>query len=531
MLRNLDEEEPPLRHRPLPSVDFALLPHELRAIRAQRRAVAAAVIGLVLIAVGLTYGRRAVSEHLLALEGGQAKSEEPAPLDLDPADILTDGAPSAREAPGSSRSGRSASLVSGLPRRSQAVGTTETSRSSVHAAPISSSDVASPDGSLNRTEYKFGRAKSFHGALLACGASQDEADALVGALQKLVDFRRGKPEDRLIFERDADEQLHAFEYRAGITEIYRAVRSERGALRGLRVEVPVEHRRIAKGVFIAGTLGHSLDALGLSPSLAGTVTEALGTKISFTRDTRTGDSVKIILDEEYVDGTFWRYGAVHALEYTSERAGKLQAFWFEPERGDGDFYDVTGRALHGGWMRTPVRYDHVSSPFNLKRRHPILKRIMPHLGIDYSAGTGTPVWAAADGQVTFAGPRGANGNLVSVRHTSGYETHYAHLWKIGTGIKPGAQLKQRQVLGYVGSTGRSTGPHLHFAIKRAGRFLDPVTQFNSLGEPLASGHQQRFRAVTERLRAELEQVPLAAAPSVEIAPKPDDVEEEEDLDL
>jgi murein DD-endopeptidase MepM/ murein hydrolase activator NlpD len=505
----------------LPSVDFALLPHEVRAIRMQRRAAAGAVVSLLLLLGGLTYGKRALPHmqpHSLPDEDAEAALVH-APsasvlIEASPGHLLPIAPPSASS--------------SALPptRRS-----TETTRSSAHAAPVPSGDTAAQEG--GRTEFKFGRAKSFSTALIQCGASPDEAREVVAALQKIVDFRRGKPEDRLIFERDADQLLRVFEYRASVTEVYRAVRNEHGALHGLRVDIPVEHRRIAKGTFIAGTLGHSLDALGLGSSLAGLVTEAFDSRISFTRDTREGDSVKLIMDEEYVDGAFLRYGTVHAIEYTSERAGKLQAFWYEPERGTGDFYDASGRALHGGWLRTPVRYDHISSPYNLKRRHPILKRIMPHLGVDYSASVGTPVWAAADGQVTFAGPRGPNGNLVSVRHSAGYESHYAHLWKIAADIKPGAQLKQHQVIGFVGSTGRSTGPHLHFALKRNGRFLDPATQLNGMGEPLPNAAQPRFRAAVDQLRSELEHVSPAPAPSADTAPKvvEDAADDEDDLDL
>jgi murein DD-endopeptidase MepM/ murein hydrolase activator NlpD len=387
------------------------------------------------------------------------------------------------------------------------------------------------EASLVRSEHKFGRARSFRDALVFGGASPNEANELIGALQKVVDFRRGKPDDLLIFERDADKQLRSFEYRAGITEIYRAVRGENGTLRGLRLEIPIERRRVAKGTFIAGSLGHSLSALGLGRSLAGIVTEAFDGRIAFTRDTRTGDSVKLIVDEEYVDGAFLRYGNVHAIEYASERAGKLQAFWFDPEDDQPEFFDGAGRALHGGWLRVPVRYDH-SSPYNLKRRHPILKRVMPHLGIDYSASTGTPVWAAADGTVTFAGPRGPNGNLVSLRHSNGFESHYAHLWKISAGIRPGTRVTQRQVVGFVGSTGRSTGPHLHFALKRSGHFVDPASQLNGPGEPLPPAQQPRFHSTAQRARGELEHIAIAPAPTIERDPlKTEEAPDDEDLDL
>jgi murein DD-endopeptidase MepM/ murein hydrolase activator NlpD len=517
MLRSPDEEDLPLRHRPLPSVDIALLPHELRALRMQRRAIGGAAVGVIIVAFALAYGK-AVWAHLQNAHDKAGWQTNELNAQHDEHNLAAGAVDAGLPTP------PLAVLAKLPPLKAQHL---------VARAPTTSVSALTADtgtGALSRSEHKFGAAKSFRDALMQSGASADETNQLIGALQKLVDFRRGKPDDRFVFERDADSQLRSFEYRAGVTEIYRAVRNEEGALRGLKVEIPIERRRIAKGIYIGGTLGHSLSALGLGSSLAGMVTEAFDARISFTKDTRTGDSVKIIVDEEYVDGTFLRYGTVQAIEYASERAGKLQAFWFEPEHGAGDFYDNQGRGLHGGWLRTPVRYDYVSSPYNLKRRHPILKRIMPHLGIDYSAGTGTPVWAAADGQVTFAGSRGPNGNLVSLRHNNGYESHYAHLWKIAAGIRPGVKLKQHQVLGLVGSTGRSTGPHLHFALKRGGHFLDPASQLNGPGEPLSSALLPRFRAATQHLRGELEHIPIAPAPSVEAA-KGNDPADDDDLDL
>lgn len=389
-------------------------------------------------------------------------------------------------------------------------------------------------GADRRTEHKFGTATSFKHALLTAGASPSEATDLIAALQKLVDFRRARPEQLLVFERDPDGTLHTFEYRASLTDIYRAKRDRDGVLRGERVTVPVERRRIAKGTHVVGSLGQSLAALGLGPALAGAVIEAFDAKISFRKDTRAGDAVKLIVDEEYVDGTFLRYGNVLAVEYMGEKAGKQQAFWFDGDRG-GEFYDPNGRAMHGGWLRTPLRYDHISSGYNLRRKHPILKRVIPHNGIDYSAGTGTPVWAAADGEVTFAGARGPNGNLVSLKHGNGYETFYAHLWRIAPGIRVSTRVKQRQVIGYVGTTGRSTGPHLHFALKRHARFLDPESQLNGPGLPLPAASLARFRALAQRLRGELERIALATPTTITAigTPSADDeaAHTEDDLDL
>jgi hypothetical protein len=119
--------------------------------------------------------------------------------------------------------------------------------------------------------------------------------------------------------------------------------------------------------------------------------------------------------------------------------------------------------------------------------HPILRRIVPHNGVDFAAATGTTLWAAADGEISWAGPKGANGNLVSIRHANGYESHYAHMHRIQRGIAVGVEVRQRQVIGSVGTTGRSTGPHLHFGLKHNGRFVDPLPVLNGPGQLLPAG--------------------------------------------
>ncbi len=115
-----------------------------------------------------------------------------------------------------------------------------------------------------------------------------------------------------------------------------------------------------------------------------------------------------------------------------------------------------------------------------------MKRVVPHLGVDYAASTGTPVWAAAEGRVSFAGRKGPNGNLVVIRHGGGFETAYAHLHRIKSGIRPGTFVKQRELIGFVGSTGRSTGPHLHFGLKKYSRYIDPLDELNGPGLRMSS---------------------------------------------
>lgn len=464
-----------VRHRPLPSVDVALLPHELRAART--RTVAVVLVGV--LTAGVTFA-------ISAGRNGWFRSDDGS---LDERPDGTQGAPATALAePGSAPA-------------------------AIEAQPSTPEPTETAD-SYGRTKIvrKFGVARGFRDALQAAGASSQESAELVTALEKVVDFRHCQPGHELMFEREESGELAAFEYRVSLTEVYRAAPDARGKLVGSRVEIPIEVRRIAKGGYISGSLGQALDGLGLGRTLAGVFVESFEGKVDFKKDTRAGDSFRILVDEEYVHGQLLRYGNVQAIEYHGERVGTVRAFWFQPSQGKGDYFDAAGVSMHGGWLRTPLRYDHISSGYNPRRRHPILKRIMPHNGIDYAAAPGTSVWAAADGKVTFAGQSGANGNLISLRHAGGYETFYAHLLRIGSGIRAGVTVTQRQPIGAVGSTGRSTGPHLHFALKRNGRFVDPATQLNGPGRPLPAGLMGAFRARARDLQRDLAAITLAAAP-------------------
>ncbi len=473
-------------HRPLPSVRIPLLRDELRATR-MRRTIAlsiAAALAVGAIAAAIFVPGMWGSEEAHEAEGPAAAAEPPRTW-ID--DAGTEPAPGPEGA----------------------------------EAPVVSEEEL-PDGAGTRTVHRFGTARAFRSALVAATLTGEEADALITALDDVMDFRRCRPEHELVVERDADGVLRRFEYRASVTQVYEATRDDEGTLTGRQVEVPVERVRLRRGGTIRSSLGSALERAGLGRSLVGVFVEVFERNVSFATDTRAGDTFRIIVDEERIAGEFLRYGTVYAVEVRGQRLGEHQAFWFAPREDLDDFYDETGRAVHGGWLRTPLRYDHISSPFDPRRRHPILHRIVPHNGVDYAAPTGTPVSAAADGVVTWVGPRGANGNLVSLRHDNGYETHYAHLSRFASGLATGQRVRQRQLIGYVGSTGRSTGPHLHFGLKRNGRFVDPQAELNGPGRMMPSAYLGRYRREVRALQAELARVP--------VAPAHDDAEETDEAD-
>jgi len=482
---------------------MALLPHELRALRLRQALMAVVgvlVLATVVLVLSLTRQQLAAlarvssgGEAGSAAEAGRSATVATAPATAPATQPVVAAAPGETQEPEPEASVELAMAASTRP------------------PPLTADGQAIP---LERVVKPFGQARGFRDALTRAGASGADADALIAALDEQVDFRHGQPDHELIFERDSAKTLQRFEYRASVTERYRAERHPDGKFVGERVKVDIERRKIAKGGYISDSLGNALEALALKNSLAGVFVEAFEGKIDFKRDARQGDSFRVVVEEEYVEGKLLGLGRIQAIQYSGARSGDAFAFWHEESDGSrGDFYDENGRALHGGWLRTPLRYDHVSSGYNLRRRHPILKRIVPHHGIDYAAPPGTMVWAAGDGVVTFAGPRGANGNLVAIKHPNGYETYYAHLLRTARGVARGARVEQRQPIGAVGSTGRSTGPHLHFALKRNGRFIDPIGQLNGPGKLLPEAQLPKFKRQVVQLKRDLADIALAAAPA------------------
>jgi len=460
-------EQKPSGLRPLPSVDMALLPNELRARRARRFAVAGVVGAIVASVLVVWLVRNVVPSALSWFEDTTAVQDIAVvgpDVELHPAEV--DG-----------------------PR--------EPALSAEERIVLSRSQ---PNA---RYETLFGKTPSFRGALLEAGLEPEECSEIEAALQHIVDFRRCRPEHRLIVERDENAALRRFEYHPSTTEFVTVTRGEDGIFRAEEIQVKVERTPIARAASVETSIGDGLVGLGLPAGLATFFVEAFEGRVNFALQARKGDVFRIVVDEESVDGEFLRYGRVHALEYEGQKTGKLQAFYYETGNAEGQFYDETGRAMVGGWLRTPLRYDRLSSRFNPRRYHPILKRVMPHLGVDYAASTGTPVWAAAAGRVVFAGRKGPNGNLVVIRHPAGFETAYAHLHRIKSGIRPGTHVKQREIIGFVGSTGRSTGPHLHFALKKFNRYIDPLDELNGPGLRMSGRELPAYREAMAVWQAEL----------------------------
>ena len=264
-------------------------------------------------------------------------------------------------------------------------------------------------------------------------------------------------------------------------------------------------RRLVRGE-LRGALETSLRRAGGPANLAGSMAGVLQWDLDFNRDLRVGDRFEILFDELLLDGRTQGAARVHALRYRN-RDRWLEAYGFQGEdggrTGSDRYYDGDGQPLQRQFLRSPLPYSRVTSRYSLSRFHPILKRRMPHYGVDYGAPVGTPVRATADGAVVSAGVRGGGGRTVRLRHANGYLTAYLHLSGYAQGIRAGARVDQGQVVGYVGSSGLSTGPHLDYRVQRNGRWIDPATLVSEPVPPLADDLLPDFFERRDALRRQL----------------------------
>ena len=263
---------------------------------------------------------------------------------------------------------------------------------------------------------------------------------------------------------------------------------------------PYETRVETVSASIEDSLFASITGIGEKDQLALDLAEIFGSDVDFYTDIQKGDWFRALVEKKYLDGQFSKYGVVLAATFNNN--GKLfSGFRFEDESGKPAYYAADGKSLKKSFLKSPLKYARISSGYSRARYHPVLRRVRPHLGVDYAARAGTPVQAVGAGTVTLAGYRGGNGRMVKLRHAGGYETMYLHLSRIA--VRPGARVTQGQLIGYVGSTGLSTGPHLDFRVLKNGRAVNPLKVIFPPGPPVSPGKFDQFAALRDKLNSQL----------------------------
>jgi murein DD-endopeptidase MepM/ murein hydrolase activator NlpD len=253
---------------------------------------------------------------------------------------------------------------------------------------------------------------------------------------------------------------------------------------------------IINSLFLAGT------DVGLEQSSIMELANMFGWDIDFALDIRANDSFKVLYEERFINGEKIGNGPILAAEFTNQNKTFKAVRYTDPE-GNTSYYTPEGKSMKKAFLRTPVDFARISSHFNLKRKHPILNRIRAHKGTDYAAPTGTPIKAAGNGKVEFAGTKGGYGRTVVLRHGQSYKTLYAHMHRYGKGIRTGARIKQGQIIGYVGKSGLATGPHLHYEFYKNGVVRNPVRVELPKAKSIPKSLLANFTLETQPLVAQL----------------------------
>jgi murein DD-endopeptidase MepM/ murein hydrolase activator NlpD len=258
-----------------------------------------------------------------------------------------------------------------------------------------------------------------------------------------------------------------------------------------RVEM---HSRTIETTLFAAT-DNSNDGAKLPDSVVKQIVEMFSTNIDFRSDLKRGDNFNVVYESFYQDGEFVRAGRILAGEFTN-RGVTYQSVWFEdPVSGQGGYYSFDGKALKKAFLKSPLEFSRISSGFSM-RVHPISGNWKAHKGIDFAAATGTPIRAAADGVVDFAATQNGYGNVVVLKHWNNYSTAYAHMSRFAAGLKKGQKISQGDLIGYVGSTGWSTGAHLHYEFRVNGEAVNPA-KLNVIAQaPLTAAELARFKMVS-----------------------------------
>lgn len=325
-------------------------------------------------------------------------------------------------------------------------------------------------------------------------------------------LRRLQPGDVINVSADEDGNVVSLSTNADTIQRVDVIRGHEG-FNLVQTELPVQRQvRVISGNISSSLYQAGYDT-GMSDALIMNLASIFGWDIDFALDIRKGDQFRVIYEEIYRDGEKVRDGDILAATFINDGRA-LSAVRFEDDEGNAAYYAPDGKPMRKAFLRAPLNFSYVSSGFNPKRFHPVLKRVKAHNGIDYRAPSGTPVYAAGDGKVIRSAYDKYNGHHVFVQHGQSYITKYLHFTR--RAVKNGERVRQGEVIGYVGSTGLSTAPHLHYEFLVNGVHRNPRTVKLPEAEPLPEEHRERFVAVSTPLLRQLDL--LAPAARVAVAP-------------
>ena len=367
----------------------------------------------------------------------------------------------------------------------------------VTEAPAAEPEVVPP------VDVTLKRGETLEAALRRGGLERAEAAAVVTGLRGRVNMRRLAPGERLTVKPAAPEGAPEITWTRSPAERYE-IRSTDGRWTVEAVRPDVETRVVAIVGEVRDSLFASVERLGETAGLTARLVSLFEWDFDFAADSLPGDRFRFLVEKRYVGDELLGYGDILVAQYASAGRPVLTSVAFEEAGSRADYFDASGRSVKKMFLRAPLDFTRVTSGFSHARHHPILGGLRPHLAVDYGAPVGTPVRAVADGVVTMAGWDGGFGLSLSLRHARGYETMYNHLSRLD--VKRGDRVRQRQIIGRVGTTGLSTGPHLDYRVRKAGVFVNPLGEKFIPGAPVPAHRRDAFtihvKTLLQRLDAQ-----------------------------
>jgi murein DD-endopeptidase MepM/ murein hydrolase activator NlpD len=356
--------------------------------------------------------------------------------------------------------------------------------------------------SLRPVTYEVRPGDTLHQILMKHGVDSREAAALAAAGKPYWNPRQLKSREHLelLFLKEP-ARLEKVRCRDGEGRVLIIGRTPWGWVASTYAEPEFVTIAAAEGT-IRGSLYQSAADEGIDHDLAFGLADIFAWDIDFLVDLRNGDRYSFLYEQRFRNGVFVGNGRILAAHFDNDGT-RYGAYLFQVPGGEAGYYDRNGRSLRRQFLKSPLRYTRISSGYSRSRLHPIFKVYRPHLGIDYAAPAGTPVAAVGDGRVVLAGWNKGFGRYVEIRHNGSYSSAYGHLSRFAPGMRQGAAVKQGQIIGYVGSTGWATGPHLDFRFKRDGRPVNPVHLRFPTAEPVPRQHLTAFQEQVTRLEDDL----------------------------
>ncbi len=328
------------------------------------------------------------------------------------------------------------------------------------------------------------------------GFSPSDIQQLYDQIKPVFDLRQVRAGQPLRLYAGPDKKIVRLEYDIDATN-YLSVDRNSGRFEAVLKAHPVETQIDMVGGAIEESPILAFSQLGEEDVLALSFAELFAWDVDFYIDLRAGDAFKVIFEKRYLLGKFIGYGDILAAELVNQ-GRTLQAFRYAaPDTQRPEYYDADGKSLKKEFIKSPIKFARISSRFSRSRLHPLHQVYRAHYGVDYAAPVGTPVQATADGTVNFAGWNGGSGRMVRVRHKNAYETMYLHLRSFAPGIRIGAKIKSGDIIGYVGSSGDATGPHLDYRIKQGGSYINPLSYRFKPVDPLKQEFMPEYKTAIE----------------------------------